>query len=183
MWQQIYCVSSINLCGSSFSLNLLSLQSVLVIPFVQLWRVQISLRQKFILGTTLSLSIFMIVIAIIRVSKMRPGANDLATMWMTFWHQVEASTAVIMISFSACRSFFVVRESRLREDRNRHLHWYMSKKNRAAAAARRWMRFHSESEETNELPEIPRATMTGMDTFIRGAGTTGCRDGTKVCDA
>ena len=77
-----------------------------------------------------------------------------------------------MVSFSAFRSFFVARESRRREDRNRHLHWYMSRKNQAAAVARRWMKLRSdESEEMNGLPEIPRATITGMDTFIRGEGT------------
>ena len=77
-----------------------------------------------------------------------------------------------MVSFSAFRSFFVARESRLRKNRNRRLHLYMSRKNQAAAAARRLMRLHSESrEEMNGLPEIPRATMTGMDTFIRGERT------------
>lgn len=113
----------------------------------------------------------MIFIAIIRASKMRIGPDDLDFMWMTFWHQIEASTAVIMISFSAFRSLFVARESRLRQDRNRHLHWYMCKKNQAAAATtRRWMKLRSENE-TNGLPEIPRAMMTGMDTFIRGERT------------
>lgn len=148
----------------------MTLKLVLVIPFVQLWRVQISLRQKFILGTSLSLSIFMIIIAIIRISKTHIDNPNL--MWMTFWHQFEASIAVIMVSSSAFRSFFVTRESRRREIQNRHLHWYMSKKNRVAAtAAKQWRKFRSKDEEMNQLPEIPRGTMTGMRTFIREAGT------------
>lgn len=152
----------------------MTLQLVLIIPVVQLWRIQISLRQKFILGTSLSLSLFMIIIAIIRISKLHLGVYSVDFMWMTFWHQVEASTAVIMVSFSAFRTFFVARGSRRREEQRRHLHWYMSKKNRVAAAAgvaKRWRKLRSKDEEMNQLPEIPRATMTGMSTFIREEGS------------
>lgn len=109
----------------------------------------------------------MIVIAIIRISKIRVRIHHVDIVWMIFWQQMEASMAVIMVSLSAFRSFFVARESRIRQ--NRHRHWYMSRKNQMAAAWRRKM-FRSKSEETNQLPEIPRATMTGMSTFIREEG-------------
>lgn len=149
---------------------LISPNLVLIIPFVQLWRIQISLRKKFILGATLCLSIFMIIVAILRISILFIGTHGSNLIWMVFWQLVEASTAVIMVSFSAFRSLFIARETRLRENKNRHRHWYMSRKNRMAAARRR-IKLRSESEKTHGLPEIPRATMTGMSTFIRGEET------------
>lgn len=110
----------------------------------------------------------MIIIAIVRISKICLGtyeAEDIV--WVIFWQQVEACTAVIMVSLSSFRSLFVTHESRLREDRIRNRHWYMSKK--MACARRQNMFLQSESEEvTDRLPRIPRATMTGMSTFIRG---------------
>lgn len=138
---------------------------MLIIPFHLLWRIQINLRQKLILGTTLCLSIFMIIIAIIRISNIQLAERIEDIVWVIFWQQVEACTAVIMVSLSAFRSFFVTHESRLREDRIRNRHWYMSKK---MALVRRQKMLQSESEETDRLPQIPRATMTGMSTFIRG---------------
>lgn len=120
------------------------------------------------------LSIFMIIVAILRISIVfgsihgEHGANPV---WMVFCQLVEASTAVIMVSISAFRSFFIARESRHRENRNRHRQWYLSRKNQMAAAWRR-RKLRSESEETTHgLPDIPRATMTGMSTFIRGEET------------
>lgn len=151
---------------------------MLIIPFQLLWRIQINLRQKLILGTTLCLSIFMIIIAIVRISKIRIkrtledinlpsgySASGADLVWVLFWQQVEACTAVIMVSLSAFRSFFVAHESRIREDRNRNRQWYMS--NKKALAWRRRL-LQSEGEEMDRLPQIPRATMTGMSTFISG---------------
>lgn len=43
----------------------------------------------------------------------------------------------------------------------------MDKKNRLMSAWRR-RKIQSESEEMDELPDIPRATLTGMHTFIYG---------------
>ena len=141
---------------------------MLIIPFHLLWRIQINLRQKLVLGTTLCLSIFMIIIAIIRISKIRLPDQAADIVWVIFWQQVEACTAVIMVSLSAFRSFFVTHESRLREDRNRNRHWYMSKKKASAWRRKVLLRSESGEETDHHLPQIPRATMTGMSTFIRG---------------
>lgn len=144
---------------------------MLIIPFQILWQIQINLRRKLILGATLSLSIFMIIIAIIRISKIQAYQDHTDLIWIIFWQQIQASTAVIVISLSAFRSFFVARESRLRHDRNHHRQWYMDRKNRIASVLRRKrLRSGSGSEEINHLVTIPRATMTGLRTFINGGG-------------
>lgn len=109
----------------------------------------------------------MIIIAIIRVSAIRIGHAGLDIVWQIFWNQMEASTALIIVSFSAFRSFFVARESRVRAVQNRQRLWYMDKKDWLRSALRR-RETRAESEELEELPDIPRATLTGMRTFING---------------
>lgn len=142
---------------------------VLIIPIHIVWQIQINLRQKLILGTTLGLSIFMIIIAIVRISRFQGELAGLDVSWIIFWQQVEASIAIIMVSVSAFRSFCVARESQRRENRNRNRQWYMNPKNLMASALRR-KRLRSESEETNHSVAIPRATITGMRTFINRRG-------------
>ena len=110
----------------------------------------------------------MIIIAILRISRIGNEFDQANIVWMIFWQQVEACTAVIMVSLSAFRSFFVARKSRLRDDQRRHRKWYMSKKNQMASALRRKRLRHDDSEVIFQLGVIPRATMTGMSTFIGG---------------
>ena len=117
----------------------------------------------------------MIILAIIRIAKIQANRDVARMIWIILWQQIEASTAVIVISLSAFRSFFVARESRLRHDRIRHRQWYMDRKNRIASALRRkrlrsGSGSESGSQELNHLVAIPRATMTGLRTFINGGG-------------
>lgn len=139
-----------------------------MIPIHLLWHIQINLRQKIILAATLCLSIVMIIITIVRMSKIRIGPTQTDIIWEVFWHEIEACTAVIMVSISAFRSIFVAHNSRQQQNRKRV--WYMSKKNLLRSALHRKKLRSDSSEEVNKLPEIPRATMTGMRTFIRGGG-------------
>ena len=140
---------------------------VLVIPIHLLWQIKINFGQKLVLGATLCLSILMIIIALIRITVLRIGHLGLDIVWGIFWIQMEACTALIIVSVSAFRSFFVARGSRARAVQNRQRCWYMDKKDRLKSAwGRRQIR--AESEELDELPHIPRATLTGMRTFING---------------
>lgn len=77
------------------------------IPVTLLWRVRISLRQKIGLGLTLCLSLVMAIVAIIRISGSRLPTGDADIVWVTFWQQQECNVAVIMISLTAFRSFFI----------------------------------------------------------------------------
>lgn len=122
-------------------------------------------RQKIILGITLCLSIVMIFTAIIRISAVRIGKEGTDLVWEWFWEVVENCLAVAMASISAFRFVFVGKDAQLKPPRNKP--WYVHRKNlRNTRNRRNWMDI--ESEGTEKLPEIPRATMTGMRTFIRG---------------
>ena len=140
-----------------------------MIPIHLLWHIQINLRQKVILAASLCLSIVMIVITIVRMSKIRIGSTQTDIIWQVFWHEIEACTAVIMVSISAFRSVFVAHKKSRQNQNNRHRVWYMSKKNLLRSALHRKKQLRSDSSEgMGPLPEIPGARMTGMRTFIHG---------------
>ena len=145
--------------------------SVIVIPVLLLWRVRIKLQQKLALGLSLCLSIIMIITAIVQISGIHAPTNTIDVTWEIFWQLMEACIAVIMVSLTAFRSLFVAHGSGAQSPpqkpsiRKRVLNSRIMVGRRRAEG--------SDSEETKRLPEIPRATLTGMRTFIRGKGIEG----------
>lgn len=77
------------------------------IPVFLLWRVRLSLRRKLALGGTLCLSIFMIVIVIIKVSTGTIADGQVDSPWVLYWLHVEAAVAVVVVSMTAFRVLFV----------------------------------------------------------------------------
>lgn len=71
-----------------------------------LWNVQIPWKAKFEIGIALCLSLFMTVIAIIRITlgMIAPGIPD--TIWTYFTFSLGSSTAVFMVSATAFRSIY-----------------------------------------------------------------------------
>ena len=160
---------------------------MVAIPIRLLWKVQIKSKQKLGLGFFLCLSVFMIVIALVRISALvtdipiMPGVTirSIDPTWKFFWQQIEACVAVFMVSFTAFRSFFVMETSRYpraspvkpgSSTRRRLLLWNKNKR----------MSEEDDDEKNSNrdgLPSIPSATITGLRTFIRGGGG---RDETKM---
>ena len=106
----------------------------------------------------------MIVLGLFRMSVLpRLGAvQDVP--YEIFFMQLEASIAVLMASLSAFRSLFATDGSRAAR-RKPNIGW--------TAGSNFWKRKkrspHSDSDlETNGLPFIPSATMTGLRSFLRG---------------
>ena len=125
-----------------------------------LWSVRIRPGQKLGIGVFLSLSIFMIVIACIRLI----GFNifDHAQLWQLFWIQVEGSVAVMMVSLTAFRSVFASQGPVAKARKARP--WYSS-----TVAKLRRHKASPDGHNLESLPEIPTATMSGMRTFIRSS--------------
>ena len=71
-----------------------------------LWNVKIPLRAKCGIAIALCLSVFMMIMAIMRMAfgEFIPGLSD--TVWIYFWWGLESSTAVFMVSATAFRSTF-----------------------------------------------------------------------------
>lgn len=72
-----------------------------------LWRVKIALHKKLALGFLLCLSVFLIIICIIKVAAVHTIGSQVDTTWGVFWHQAEAAVAVIAVSLAMFRSLFV----------------------------------------------------------------------------
>ncbi len=105
----------------------------------------------------------MVIVTIVRVSGLRNGSN-LDPVWDFYWQVVESSIAIIMVSLTAFRSFFV--QERIRRSQ-RKKSWYQGVKQMLSS------RSTGESEESaHELPPIARGHLTGLRTMIYGNGRT-----------
>ena len=80
--------------------------SVLSIPIALLYMVKLEFRRKMALAAVLCLTIFDMIIAIVRVaaSALPGGITD--TAWLFFWQTMEAALAIIIVSLTVIKSFF-----------------------------------------------------------------------------
>lgn len=98
-------------------LDILTDLLLISIPISLLWKVRIRARQKLGIGAFLCLSIVMIIICIVKASGIRTPVHSFDVVWETFWQQMEACTAVMMVSFTAFRSVFVTKQQRTPQKR------------------------------------------------------------------
>ena len=136
-------------------------------PVIILWKVRINLRQKLGLGVTLCLSLAMIIVSIVRLAGIKLTGGVVDIVWLVFWQQQEASIAVTMFSISAFRQLFVANSTNnspvKRSPKYSPGYW-------AKVVLRKGQSSDEDDvERTNGLPQIPRATLTGMRTVIHGA--------------
>ncbi len=96
---------------ASVVLDILTDSLLITIPILLLWNVQISIRRKLILGGILCLSVFMIIIAIVRISTGRNAKGQVDTAWVIFWLQAEACVALMVVSVSAFRALFMAQKA------------------------------------------------------------------------
>ncbi|KAI4142975.1 MAG: hypothetical protein L6R39_004759 [Caloplaca ligustica] len=136
------------------------------VPITLLWRVRISLRRKLILGGVLSLSIFTMIVCIVRIagSDLPNGLVD--SIWVNFWLQIEAAVAVMIVSITAYRSLFV---------NDKFSHRKSPRQYTTNSTLRRrllWSRRGKGEREGMQLPTlaVPDPALTGVRTVIRRAG-------------
>lgn len=161
--------------------------SVLYIPVRLIWKAQIRWTQKAALAMSLCLTVVMIVVTIIRVSGVLLG-DIVDDVWESYWLILSAEVGIIMTAVTAFRTFFVARSKRQRgQSPGERTHWYDRSKRllHRTFSPSRW-RFKSgeqssighEAEQNNQhvfmeaLPNLPRAHMTGVRTFIDAHGRT-----------
>ena len=105
----------------------------------------------------------MATMAVVRIAGMRLEAGGLDIVWLAFWGQQECSIALIMVSITAFRSFFVANnQNRDRSPRYTSTYWRnrLLRKNQS-----------SDTDEVNLDVEITSATLTDMQTVIQGLGS------------
>ena len=92
---------------------------VVSIPVIILWQVRMRLTQKLGIGVFLCLSICMIMIAAVRLSRI----ENTVSIWQYMWLQIEACVAVIMVALTAFRSVF---SDNQKVEARRERRWYSS---------------------------------------------------------
>ena len=108
----------------------------------------------------------MIIIAIVRISGM-VLRNSLDMVWVLFWHQVEGAVAIIMVSITAFRSLLGIKALKERERQKMERPWFSY---RPKPLARYFKKETQDESNSQKLPSVPGATLTGMRTFINGNG-------------
>ena len=130
-------------------------------PVILLWNIRISTRQKIGLGAMLSLSLIMASLAIVRISGIRLDDGHVDVIWLAFWGQQECSVAMIMISITAFRSFFVANaQKRDRSLRYSNVYWPKRLLQKS--------RFGRSDEANRRDLDIEIPSLTGVQTIIRG---------------
>lgn len=137
-----------------------------MVPVVLLWKAKITLRQKSLIGFFLSLSMCMIIIALVRISGVRTHRDVIDVQWLLFWNEVEATVATIMVSVTAFRQLIGLKALDAREGRDRS--WYSYHNYHRRLPFRSSKKSLGKGWETGQPPPIPGATLTGVRTLIRG---------------
>ena len=148
---------------------------VLSLPISILWKVRVSIRQKIGLACSLCLSCIMVIVTIVRIAGMRHGnSGNVDIVWLSFWQQQECSIAILMMSVSAFRPLFVPNTTRP--------HILRHQRSSPSERKKRFLRQRHDPDlydtnETNVLPQIPSATLTGVASMIERNGQS-----TKTAD-
>ncbi|KAL8724159.1 MAG: hypothetical protein Q9181_006953 [Wetmoreana brouardii] len=166
----IFCICSIFISCPHFGLS-----SIVAFPFCLLWKVQIRLQQKIILGTFLCLSVCMFSICLVRTTGEIIDGNTgsaVDVQWNIFWQITEASVAVTVVSLTAFRSLYGIKTLQ-QEQRNKKQHGPWLSSYRMNMFNRKKQRRVDEfgdtiADEHYSLPSIPGATLTGIRTMIGG---------------
>ncbi|KAF2756236.1 hypothetical protein EJ05DRAFT_512766 [Pseudovirgaria hyperparasitica] len=154
---------NVSLTGFITGLDCLTDIMIVSIPVIILRQSNLKFRQKMVLGIFLCLSLVMVAMAITRVSKVK---NDIGTdvPWSLFWQFMEAAVAVFMASLTTFRTAFV-KHNQSGQHAPPPLYSYKrllrGRKNKSSEN-------DFEDTEIGHLPQVPRPTMTGLGTFIRG---------------
>lgn len=130
-------------------------------------RTKIKKGPKFALSFFLCLSIVMIAIAIVRISRItHSGMVD--PVWQGFWQNLEPCIALLMASITAFRSIFVSHKVRERDRKRRAALSYSriqrAKQRKANTENDMWNHDH-------QLPSVPQATFVKLKRFMSQRAT------------
>lgn len=126
-----------------------------------------SIKQKLGLGAFLTMNIWLITIALVRVTSFKQGMTfDL--IWTLFFQFLEPNIAILAACFSAFRSIFVTNGSEARGKRDRPSH----------SLRKIFRKTPSDHRPLDGLPTVTGATLTGLRTALGNVTNTSNRDST-----
>lgn len=138
---------------------------VISIPIWLLSSVKLELKRKLALGTVLCLSIFMVIIAVIRYTldsiPLKNGTTIPDTIWLFFWQSIESCVSIIMVSLTAFRSLYGHEQAKIRSKRRDYKYMDEESSARRGAVSKTPASYWSESrnqtfadEQNDELQVI-----------------------------
>lgn len=156
---------------------------VLCIPCRLIWQVKIKLSQKVVLACSLCLTAVVVIFTLTRASGL-VWHGTIDVVWEVYFQIVPAEVGLILVSMTAFRAMFVSRAARKPHSPQKGPSVWVRSRSflRILVDPRRWMSRHSkdttggQKDDTvkrgfnGELPSIPGATMTGINTFINCQG-------------
>ncbi|KAG7009687.1 short-chain dehydrogenase [Physcia stellaris] len=139
-----------------------------------------------ILAFSLCLTVVMILVTITRISGIKLNGS-IDQVWETYFIILAAEIGIILTSVTAFRAFFISRRdnNKAKPPPGNQTHWYSQdssilKRLFTPSLWRSKSKEHSSSEgykadgdghfPMEDLPDVPRAQMTGIRTFINGNG-------------
>ncbi|GAP92701.2 hypothetical protein SAMD00023353_9600070 [Rosellinia necatrix] len=160
---------SIGLTALVTTLDILSDIMVVSLPIIVLKNSFLNRSTKFGLAIFLCLSIFMAILAIVRISGFYYKSLE-DDIWEFFWQQTEGAVAVMMASITAFRTLFVTHKS----DGKAEAPEEAPHSNRFLRVLARFKALAQEQPEENptsssltfKLPSLPSPILAGLRTFI-----------------
>ncbi|KAI1165532.1 hypothetical protein F5B18DRAFT_609990 [Nemania serpens] len=152
-------------------LDILSDLMVVSIPIIVLRNSLLSRSTKFGVAIFLCLSIFMAIVAIVRISGFYyKGLED--DIWEFFWQQTEGAVAVMMASITAFRTLFIKQQSKGKADaagdpEPSRFRRFLARFNALAQEQPDEKSTSTGDSSTLKLPKVPSPVLTGIRTFIR----------------
>ncbi|KAL8753060.1 MAG: hypothetical protein Q9184_005536 [Pyrenodesmia sp. 2 TL-2023] len=159
---------------------------ILYIPINLIWKIQIRWTQKVPLVLSLCLTAIIILVTITRIAGIKRG-GQVDGVWESYFLMVAAEVGIILASVSTYRTLFVSHRRRDTAKARRGLgdqeHFYSPTKElikrvwipspwrskaREPSTPDEKKEHHYDHVDMEGLPEIPRAYMTGVRTFING---------------
>lgn len=144
---------------------------VVSIPIIVLRNSLLSRSTKFGVAIFLCLSIFMAIVAIVRISGFYyKGLED--DIWEFFWQQTEGAVAVMMASITAFRTLFIKQQSKGKADaagdpEPSRFRRFLARFNALAQEQPDEKSTSTGDSSTLKLPKVPSPVLTGIRTFIR----------------
>jgi hypothetical protein len=145
---------------------------VLAIPIIIVWKIQIRWTQKIVLTFSLCLTAFIIATTVIRVAFMAWDPTGLGyhttidVIWVFYWSLVSAEVAIFMAAAISFRIFFVAHKRRSNLTPQEQARKFFKESFLRRAYRKESDTLESIDNDRYSLPEIPRAYMTGMRTYI-----------------
>ncbi|KAF2108329.1 hypothetical protein BDV96DRAFT_587616 [Lophiotrema nucula] len=144
---------------------------IISIPLLILSMTGLRPAQKAVLGSSLCLSVVMIVIAGIRTGEFRSGSrHQMDFLWGMFWQFIEGAVAILMASVTVYRSVFV--DAHRKAEQKRHQEYQPRKISLLGWSPRGSPRTDDILNSTTRPSHIPGIAMAGLESVVNTRGST-----------